>query len=371
MTINTRFGASDSTDPTQAVAELAAQIGGPDVDAVLFFCSPDFDLRALGHALRDTFTCPTMGCTSCGHFGPDGFHDSGILGVAFSGGGIHLRPYLVTPLSTYAEQVAAIAQDIHATRENHRHLQRFGVLLVDGLSMAEERLVAELYRRVGNLPIIGGSAGDKLRFEHTHVYAGDGRFLTDAAVFALFASEQPVTAFKTQHFAPSDVELVITDADPEQRLIREMNGEPAAMAYAEAVGLRLDELTPAVFSRHPLVLTLGDDTYVRSIQKVNDDLSMSCYCAIEDGLIVSIGRALDPLQTIRHAFDEVHRTLPEPTLIIGCDCILRRLEFEAAAIDHAMSELMAKSRVFGFFTYGEQFNGVHVNQTLTAIAIGG
>ncbi len=63
MTINTRFGASDSTDPTQAVAELAAQIGGPDVDAVLFFCSPDFDLRALGHALRDIFTCPTMSCT--------------------------------------------------------------------------------------------------------------------------------------------------------------------------------------------------------------------------------------------------------------------------------------------------------------------
>ncbi|MCQ9372648.1 FIST C-terminal domain-containing protein [Methyloversatilis sp. XJ19-13] len=371
MTINTRFGASESTDPAQAVAELAALIDGPDIDAVLFFCSPDFDLQALGRALQDTFTCPTIGCTSCGHFGPDGFHPSGILGVAFAGGGIHLRPYLITPLVTYAEQVAVIANDIRATRENDRQLHRFGMLLVDGLSMVEERLVAELYRMVGNLPIIGGSAGDNLNFKHTHVYAGDGRFLSDAAVFALFASEQPVTAFKTQHFAPGPVELVITAADPENRIILEMDGEPAALAYADALGLSLADLTPCVFSRHPLVLTIGGNAYVRSIQKVNEDLSLPCYCAIDEGLIVTIGKALDPLQTITAAFAELHRTMPEPALVIGCDCILRRLEFEQTLIDQDMSKLMVQNRVFGFFTYGEQYNGVHVNQTLTAIAIGG
>ena len=371
MAINTRFGASASTDPAQAVAELAALIDGPDMDAVLFFCSPDFDLQALGRALKDSFTCPAIGCTSCGHFGPDGFQRSGIIGVAISGGGIQLRPYLITPLATYAEQVAVIANDIRTTRESDPHRHRFGMLLVDGLSMAEERLVAELYRRVGNLPIIGGSAGDNLLFKHTHVYAGDGRFLSDAAVFALFASERPVTAFKTQHFAPGPIELVITEADPEKRIIREMDGEPAAIAYAEALGLCVADLTPCVFSRHPLVLTIGGNAYVRSIQKVNEDLSLSCYCAIDEGLIVAIGEALDPLQTIAGAFAELHRAMPAPALVIGCDCILRRLEFEQTRIDRDMSELMAQNRVFGFFTYGEQYNGVHVNQTLTAIAIGG
>jgi len=33
--------------------------------------------------------------------------------------------------------------------------------------------------------------------------------------------------------------------------------------------------------------------------------------------------------------------------------------------------LMAQYGVFGFSTYGEQFNGVHVNQTFTGVALGG
>jgi hypothetical protein len=61
----------------------------------------------------------------------------------------------------------------------------------------------------------------------------------------------------------------------------------------------------------------------------------------------------------------------EPTLIIGCDCILRRLEMEAQGIDDSVGRLMADSKVIGFSTYGEQFNSIHVNQTFTGIAIAG
>ena len=31
--------------------------------------------------------------------------------------------------------------------------------------------------------------------------------------------------------------------------------------------------------------------------------------------------------------------------------------------------ILAKNRVVGFSTYGEQFNGMHVNQTMTGVAI--
>lgn len=370
MALNTCYGASVSTDPVRAVAELAAQTGSSDKDGLLFFCSPDFDLAVLGRELARTYSCPTVGCTSSGHFGPAGFQRSGIIGVTFSGGGLRLRTYPVTPLAAYVDQVSCIAEDIRARSDATPDLNRFGMLLVDGLSMAEERLVAALYQHVGNLPLIGGSAGDNLKFEHTCVYV-DGLFLSDAAVFTLFETTHPVATIKTQHFAAGDTELVITRADPERRIIHEMNGEPAATSYAEAIGQRIEALTPAVFSRHPLVLQLGGDAYVRSIQKVNDDLSLSCYCAIDEGLIVSIGSALDPLQTIASAMAELRRSVPEPALVLGCDCILRRLEFEQTAINDDMSRLMAANLLFGFYTYGEQYNGLHVNQTLTAVAIGG
>ncbi|QID18928.1 histidine kinase [Nitrogeniibacter mangrovi] len=371
MAIEVVHGESRSMDPRQAVAELAAAFGPGTLDAVIFFCSPDYVLGELGSALQDTFVCPTTGCTAAGQIGADGFEHTGILGVGFRGGGLRLQPYPITPLADHAHRAVRIAEAVRERGAAHPDLSRFGLLLVDGLSMLEERLVASLYQAVGNMPIVGGSAGDDLRFESTHVYDGAGRFLSDAAVFCLVECDAPIQPMKVQHFHPTATELVITAADPERRIIYEMNGEPAAVAYAEALGLTPDALTAEVFSCHPLVLSFGQEPYVRSVQQIGADMSLTCYCAIEEGLIVTIGAAVDPLETLQTAFSELRRAMPEPALILACDCILRRLEFEGEGIDAAVGRLMAANRVFGFSTYGEQFNGVHVNQTFTAVAIGG
>ncbi|MFS2222083.1 FIST N-terminal domain-containing protein [Pantoea sp. B65] len=370
MNFQPKYASSESPDPVQAVAEFASQIGHEGIDTVIFFCSPDYDLDILGRELKNTFSCPCVGCTSSGQIGPEGFQHSGLLGLGL-GGGFRTRSFMIQPLLDYSAVVADIAEEIRRDCETRPQLQRFGLLLVDGLSMAEERLVANLYQQVGNVPIIGGSAGDDLRFEKTYVYDGNGQFISDAAVFAVVETSSPLTTFKVQHFEPGEVELVITEADPEKRLILEINGEPAAQVYAEALGLTVQELTPTVFSRNPLVLSFGDEPYVRSILKWNEDLSLTCYCAIEAGLIVAIGKAEDPVRTLEQAFAKVRETIPHPVVIIGCDCILRRLQFEQEGLEQQIGSVMAQNRVVGFSTYGEQYNGLHVNQTFTGVAIGG
>ena len=35
-----------------------------------------------------------------------------------------------------------------------------------------------------------------------------------------------------------------------------------------------------------------------------------------------------------------------------------------------MGDIMKCNQVFGFSTYGEQFDGLHMNQTFTGVAIG-
>lgn len=365
-----RYASSELTDPVLAVAEFARQMEQDDPATILFFCSPDYDLNILGREMQKTFRCPCIGCTSSGQIGIDGFQHSGLLGLGFSAG-FRTRSFMIHPLSDYSATIAEIAEQLRRDSAARPNLQRFGLLLVDGLSMAEERLIANLYQQTGNIPVIGGSAGDDLRFEKSFVYNGKGEFLSDAAVFAVIETSAPIAIFKVQHFKPSEVELVITEADPEKRLIREINGEPAAQVYAEALGITVAELTPTVFSRNPLVLSFGDEPYVRSIQKMNDDLSLTCYCAIEEGLIVSMGTAEDPIETFNHALAKVHQSIPEPAVIIGCDCILRRLQFEQEGLDLQMGNLMVQNRIVGFSTYGEQYNGLHVNQTFTGVALGG
>ncbi|ACS86501.1 FIST N-terminal domain-containing protein [Musicola paradisiaca] len=370
MNVQLKYASSESLDPGQAVAEFANKLGHEGIDTVIFFCSPNYDLDILGRELKNAFSCPCIGCTSSGQIGTEGFQYSGLLGLGL-GKNFRTHSFMIQPLIDYSAAVADIAEAIRRDTEARPNLQRFGLLLIDGLSMAEERLAANLYQQIGNVPIIGGSAGDDLRFEKTHVYDGHGRFVSDAAIFAVIETDAPIATFKVQHFEPSEVELVITEADPEKRLILEINGEPAAQVYAEALGLTVHELTPTVFSRHPLVLSFGDEPYVRSIQKWNDDLSLTCYCAIEEGLIVAIGKAEDPIQTFKQAFVKVRETIPNPVVIIGCDCILRRLQFEQEGLEEQIGNVMTQNRVVGFSTYGEQFNGLHVNQTFTGVAIGG
>jgi hypothetical protein len=57
-------------------------------------------------------------------------------------------------------------------------------------------------------------------------------------------------------------------------------------------------------------------------------------------------------------------------LTIGCDCVLRRLELEGEGGVAEVGAFLREQQVLGFNTYGEQFNGMHINQTFTGVAIG-
>jgi hypothetical protein len=120
-----------------------------------------------------------------------------------------------------------------------------------------------------------------------------------------------------------------------------------------------------------VAVRIGDDYYVRSIQRVNADLSMTFYCAVEKGIVLTAMRPGAMLENLDAEFARIEQTIGTPRLVIGCDCFLRRLETECTGLDTAMSDYLQAHRVIGFNTYGEQFNGMHLNQTFTGVAIGG
>jgi len=69
-------------------------------------------------------------------------------------------------------------------------------------------------------------------------------------------------------------------------------------------------------------------------------------------------------------YDMVREELGEAQAVLACDCVLRNLEITQNGSKPAVEQIFQRNRVVGFSTYGEQFGGVHVNQTLTAIAFG-
>lgn len=371
VALRTHVATSADPDPWVAVEELRAQrlaAGLPATPtAALFFCDGLYPLQDLADALSSRIACPLVGCTSGSQIGPGGFRPAGISLLSLDGEGLHMRPHLIEPLSDPAPAVDRMAAKLAAEPPAAGHRQ-FGLLLVDGLHQGEERLAHALYHALGDVPFVGGSASDDMRFEHTPVYFG-GRFRSNAAVFAVFETAHAFLPFRVQNFQPRAGRLVITEADPERRLVIQINGLPAAEAYAEALGLAESALDARVLEAHPLLVRVGQEHVVRAIQRVTRSRALLCMSAVEAGVVAAVGDAQPPLAALERGFEEVRRRLGEPALVLGCDCTLRRRQAERDNQLDAVGELLAAQRVFGFSTHGEQYNGMHINQTFTAIAV--
>ena len=60
--------------------------------------------------------------------------------------------------------------------------------------------------------------------------------------------------------------------------------------------------------------------------------------------------------------------LGRTALILGFDCVLRRIALEQAGLGDVVGRIYRDHRVVGFNTYGEQHGGLHVNQTFVGLA---
>jgi hypothetical protein len=245
----------------------------------------------------------------------------------------------------------------------------FALLLIDGLSVREEPVTRALQNALGKLPLLGGSAGDGLDFGETRTYF-DGRFHSDSAVLILATTRLPFKLFKTQHFITTDQRLVVTEADPGLRIVKEINGLPAAQEYARMLGVDVCDLDATRFAAWPVVVMIDGTNYVRSIQQANADDSLTFMCAIEEGLVLRVAKGVDLLANLEQAFGQIKEEIGPPQLTLVCDCILRKLEIAQKGLDDDVAALLGRSNTIGFSTYGEQFRGVHINQTLVGVAIG-
>ena len=76
------------------------------------------------------------------------------------------------------------------------------------------------------------------------------------------------------------------------------------------------------------------------------------------------------VDSTRQTFLGIGERLGGIDIILGFDCAYRRVDAANRQVIRAMSDLYRKYNVVGFGTYGEQYNSMHLNQTLVGIAFG-
>jgi len=370
-----RVASSCDRNEADAAEALYQQLNWQGLGFVLFFCSTEYDLPALAEAMKAEFKAVTVvGCTTAGEITSQGYGQGCVSAIGFSAADFAISARLISNLDqfSFSDAQAVVDQLTHECQQQQIAPitgNSFVLTLFDGLSTQEEQVLVTLDSALGSIPHFGGSAGDDICLSDTHVYF-DGVFYSSAAVVLLINTRCPFEVFSLHHMQSLDEKLVVTAADSEQRRVLELNAEPAAFEYSRVTGVPLEELDHKVFALNPIAVRIGDEYFVRSIQQVNDDLSLTFYCAVENGIVMTVMEPGEMISQLDSGLAEIEQRVGEHLITLGCDCFLRRLELELRGLDRDMSEVLRQHNVVGFNTYGEQKEGMHINQTFTAVAIG-
>ena len=375
---------SDAADTATVCEALATRVRALDpAFGLIWFSSGRHAAAALVEGLRERVPHFRYGgCSTSGEITPDGHQERGVLVLLLPR--THFRVLSRRFDAVHALGMEAIARQAAETRlrflaggEDYLPASTpapapesvFAMCLIDGLAYAEEAVTTALDRGLDGLPLIGGSAGDDLGFSRTDLIGHEGGAFTHGALLLLIECRLPFRLFTDNNFVPTEHRLVVTDSDPERRIVHEFNAEPAADAYAHAIGMETASLDPRTFASHALVVRVGGEYYARSIQRVNPDGSLTFFCAIDDGLVLTVARSEGMVRATRKAIESVEAELGPLGALFGFDCVYRRLDARHRNVTARVETLYREKGFVGFNTYGEQFRSMHINQTFTGVAV--
>lgn len=296
-------------------------------------------------------------CSTAGEFSPEGYKDNVITGFSYEPDCAEVVEILYPPAKNLNQLKAAYSK----VKNNPN---AFALLLCDGLSAMEETIITTFYFAAPSFKIIGGSAGDNLKFKETSIYIGHKK-VHSVAIF--FNMKHRTQIIKENIYIPVGTELLVTEADPIKRTVKTFNNNLASIEYAKALGVSESDL-PKHFMSNPLGKISNDGIHIASPMNVNPDKSITFYCQILPNTFVEVLHLADHDQVIKETTAAVDF---KPSFALSINCILRSLWFQDRNLwGKVNSQLLSicKNQT-GFISYGEQYYKNHFNQTMVLLLV--
>lgn len=370
-----RQGVTRETEAGAAIREMRDQLDQPGLVLAALYFDAALGAEAVDAALRREWPDgPVIGCTGWGHISSLGLEAATISGFSLAAPDFvavadHLDHTADLKPDLCWTRLRRLAGRLEQARAGANPANSFAMLLMGGNSRNEERFVNTVYGALGGINLIGGTAS-RVAAQDSCWVVHDGTVRHDSALVALIRTELPFTLFSTHHFQGTGERLVITGASAAERLVTEINGEPAADEYARLIGVSLEEFRNRLYIERPIAVKIGDQYYLRSIERVNPDGTLLFACALEVGMTLHLTEPGSMAAQLEGEFGRIRELVGPPALMIAMDCAHRRLSLTSNNEREAVSRLLAEHRAVGFGSYGEQFNRTHLNHTLTGVAIG-
>jgi len=297
-------------------------------------------------------------CSGSGEFTPEGFREKAITGFSYDRDMVEVIEIMYPPL-----RGLNILRSAYAKVKNNPNA--FVLLLCDGLSAMEEAIVTTFYFTEPGFKVVGGSAGDGLAFSETPIYIGSRKVFS----VALFVNSRTKTQILKENLytATTNKRMLVTKADPMNRIVKTFNDKPATVEYANQLKVPEAELSKH-FMSNPLGRTISGETYISSPMTINSDKSITFYCQIMPNMFVDILELADYSSIIQKTKKQITIS---PSFALSINCILRSLYFT----DKGMWKMVDKELLSichnqtGFISYGEQYYQNHFNQTMVMLLV--
>lgn len=358
----------------EIASALCASLDGALNEAalVVFFAHIDLDGRAIGAALRARAGgASVIGCSANGAYANGGYGKLGASAITIP------RAFASRAAATLANVgdgvesgiVAAserLAKSLGRSLRSLPHERSVGLALLEGAKQREELINEALGDVAPALRFVGGSAGDDIRFARTWAYC-DGELAHDGCALAVLETDQPFAVLQACNFAPSGRVATITGVDPGSRILREIDGIPAARFYADLCGKPVSELGFADFLERPLGLMIDGKAWLRSPVRVEGE-GLLFACSVVEGARLDLMRPGDLVDDTRGQLAALQEELGG--VVDGAiffNCAYRMIEAQVRGSEARYHEVLSSIRHAGMHTNGESYLG-HINQTLTGLA---
>jgi hypothetical protein len=296
-------------------------------------------------------------CSTSGEFCHKGHQENVITGFSYEPKLAEVVEILYPP----AKSLYPLQKAYNKVKDNSN---AFALLLCDGLSAMEESIITTFYFTDSSFKIVGGSAGDNLKFKNTSIYIGQKK-VHSVAIF--FNTKRKTQIIKENIYIPSGNKLLVTDADPINRTVKTFNNNPAALEYAKILGVNEQDL-PKHFMSNPLGKLSNNELFIASPMKVNFDKSITFYCQIIPNTFVEVLQPADHKKVMDETINSINF---KPSFALSINCILRSLWFSDRNLwNNVNSELLSIcENQTGFISYGEQYYKNHFNQTMVLLLV--
>jgi hypothetical protein len=373
-------------DPIAAAEDLIKQLeGGATPKLVTLFASRARDHLALNRAVRERLPRGTrlVGASTAGELDNQGMYQNSVVLGALSGDfevGLGLGTGLsMDAVGAGGAAMKRAAQDLGVRQQDIDSRQYVGLVIDDGYRYKKEELLLGILEKNPGLTLVGGGAAD-VELDPTKQSAllhVDGEVATDCLLVALFKTHAPWGALRSHWYLPTGERLVITKVDESATRALEIDGKPAALRYAELLGVPVEELEeygrPRGFAAHPTALKVGREYFIRAPWKALPDQSILFANLLEEGTELELMKVGDMAGMTRAFFqEELPRRVQNPQAALLFHCGGRAYFSHMVGTASQLAETLRHApSAAGMNVHFEIYSGFHINTTLTVLAFGG